>query len=153
MKKALILSFIVLLCSLNISQAQTDEEAIKAVILNMFDGMRAGDSAMVHNSFGKSVTFQRVRELSDGDSRIVNSNFDDFLKAIGTPHDKVSDEQIRFGTIQIDGSMASVWTPFKFYFGEQFSHCGVNVFKLNKTKEGWKIFHLVDTNRKENCDW
>ena len=108
---------------------------------------------MVHNSFGKSVTFQRVRELSDGDSRIVNSNFDDFLKAIGTPHEKVWDEQIRFGTIQIDGSMASVWTPFKFYLGEQFSHCGVNVFKLNKTKEGWKIFHLVDTNRKENCGW
>jgi len=135
------------------SYAQTDMDQIKEVVLNMFDGMRAGDSALVHSSFGESVTFQRVQELPSGDVRIANSDFNDFLKAIGTPHKEVWDEQIEFGTIQIDGKMASVWTMFKFYRGEQFSHCGVNAFKLYKGNDGWKIFHLVDTNRKDNCGW
>ena len=144
--------FLVLIALID-AQAQTDEEEIKAVILNMFNGMRAADSAMVHQSFGTSVTFQRVQELPSGEVRIVNSDFNNFLTAVGTPHEDVWDEKILFETIQIDGKMASVWTPFKFYRGETFSHCGVNVFKLYKGADGWKIFHLVDTYRKDNCVW
>ncbi len=150
MKKTLFLLFFGCVSIFNL-QAQTDEEEIKAVVLNMFNGMRAADSAMVHQSFGTSVTFQRVQELPNGEVRIVNSDFNNFLAAVGTPHDEVWDERIQFETIQIDGKMASVWTPFKFYRGENFSHCGVNVFKLYKGGSGWRIFHLVDTNRKDNC--
>lgn len=133
------------------SMAQDDEQAIKDAIMTMFDGMRAGDSAMVHSVFSDEVVFQRVQENNQGKARVVTSEFSGFLKSVGTPHKDVWDERIEFGTIQIDGKMASVWTPFKFYRGEQFSHCGVNVFKLYKSEEGWKIFHLVDTGRKDNC--
>lgn len=132
-------------------RAQVDKQAIKDAIMTMFDGMRAGDSAMVHSVFSDQVVFQRVQENSQGIARVVSSDFSNFLKSIGTPHDQVWDERIEFGTIEVDGKMASVWTPFKFYRGDQFSHCGVNVFKLYKSEEGWKIFHLVDTSRNENC--
>lgn len=131
-------------------KAQDDVADIKKAIMTMFDGMRAGDSAMVHSVFAEKVIFQRVQSRGD-QSRVTESDFNNFLKAIGTPHDLVWDERIEFGPIQIDGKMASAWVPFKFYLGEQFSHCGVNSFKLYKTVEGWKIFHLVDTNRKDNC--
>lgn len=140
-----------LLLFANNAFCQNDEEAIKKAIMTMFDGMRAGDSAMVHSVFAEQVAFQRVQETQDGKVRLINSDFNNFLKAVGTPHDKVWDERIEFGPILIDGKMASVWTPFKFYFGDQFSHCGVNSFRLYKTDTGWKIFHLVDTNRKDNC--
>jgi len=133
------------------SKAQDDKQAIKDAIMTMFDGMRAGDSAMVHSVFSDQVIFQRVQENQQGVAGVVSSNFSSFLKSIGTPHDKVWDERIEFGNIEIDGKMASAWTPFKFFLGDQFSHCGVNVFKLYKSDEGWKIFHLVDTSRNENC--
>lgn len=133
------------------SMAQDDERAIKEAVMTMFNGMRAGDSAMVHSVFSDEVVFQRVQENREGKAIVVTSKFSDFLKAVGTPHEEIWDERIEFGTIQIDGKMASVWTPFKFYRGNQFSHCGVNVFKLYKAEEGWKIFHLVDTNRGTNC--
>lgn len=152
MKRLLFLVFLAFV-TFHSSYAQSDENEIKEIVLNMFNGMRAGDSAMVHSSFGDDVTFQRVQELPNDEVRIVNSDFKNFLKAVGTPHAEVWDEQIQFGSIQIDGKMASVWTPFKFYRGENFSHCGVNVFKLYKGSEGWKIFHLVDTNRSDNCGW
>lgn len=132
-------------------KAQDDEQAIKDAIMTMFDGMRAGDSAMVHSVFADEISFQRVQDISANGSKTVNSDFRDFLKAVGTPHDQVWDERVEFGPILIDGKMASVWVPFKFYAGERFSHCGVNSFQLHKTEVGWKIFHLVDTSRKENC--
>lgn len=133
------------------SMAQDDERAIKEAVMTMFNGMRAGDSAMVHSVFSDEVVFQRVQENREGKAIVVTSKFSDFLKAVGTPHEEIWDERIEFGTIEIDGKMASVWTPFKFYRGSQFSHCGVNVFKLYKSEAGWKIFHLVDTNRGTNC--
>ncbi|MFY0594006.1 hypothetical protein [Roseivirga sp.] len=133
------------------SQAQNDKADIKKAIMTMFDGMRAGDSAMVHSVFSDQVIFQRVRNIEADGSAIVNSDFSNFLNAVGTPHDLVWDERIEFGPILVDDRMASAWVPFKFYLGDKFSHCGVNSFQLRKTDAGWKIFHLVDTNRKDNC--
>lgn len=133
------------------AQAQSEKEAIKEAINTMFNGMRAGDSAMVHSVIMDDVVFQRVTKNRDGESVVVTSDFQNFLNAVGTPHEEVWDEQIEFGSILIDGDLASVWTPFKFYRGETFSHCGVNSFQLYKTDQGWKIFHLVDTSRPDNC--
>ena len=133
--------------------AQTDEADIKQTIMKMFDGMRAGDSAMVHSAFADQVMMQHVTKNNIGETVVLAPNLKNFLKAVGTPHDKVWDEKIKFETIQIDGDMASVWTPFKFYLGGEFSHCGVNAFKLYKSEDGWKIFHLVDTRRTTDCGW
>ncbi|WP_286755414.1 nuclear transport factor 2 family protein [Roseivirga sp. UBA838] len=143
--------FAVLFCVTAPLQAQDDAAEIRKTIMTMFDGMREGDSAKVHSVMMKDVIFQRVAKNREGKTVVSNSDFQRFLVAIGTPHDKVWDERIEFGPILIDGDMASVWTPFKFYLGDTFSHCGVNAFKLCKTEEGWKIFHLVDTNRRDNC--
>ena len=132
-------------------QAQDDIAEIKKTITTMFDGMRAGDSSMVHSVMKDDVIFQRVTQNREGKAVVQTSSFQNFLNAVGTPHDKVWDEQIEFGTISIDGDLASAWTPFKFYLGGEFSHCGVNSFKLYRTENGWKIFHLVDTSRKDNC--
>lgn len=132
-------------------QAQDDVADIKKAIMTMFDGMRAGDSSMVHSVMKNDVIFQRVAKNREGKTVVQTSVFQNFLNAVGTPHDKVWDEQIEFGPIQVDGDMASAWTPFKFFLGGEFSHCGVNSFKLYRTEEGWKIFHLVDTSRKDNC--
>lgn len=150
MKKIIILLALMGLFAFQ-AQAQSEKEAIKKAINTMFDGMRAGDSAMVHSVIMDDVVFQRVTKNREGNSLVVTSNFQDFLNAVGTPHEEVWDEQIEFGSILIDGDLASVWTPFKFYRGETFSHCGVNSFQLYKTDQGWKIFHLVDTSRPDNC--
>lgn len=131
-------------------QAQSDEEAIKKVINELFEGMRTNDSAWVHKSFAEEVIFQRIVSNEDK-SRINTSDFQNFLNAIGSPKEEVWDERIQFEQLLIDGDMAVAWTPYKFYRGEQFSHCGVNVFNLHKNNGKWQIFHLVDTSRTTDC--
>jgi len=62
-----------------------------------------------------------------------------------------ADERIVFETIRIDGPLASVWTPYNFYYEGKFSHCGVNSFQLVKINGEWKIQYLIDTRRKQGC--
>jgi hypothetical protein len=76
----------------------------------------------------------------------------DFLTAITKPHTEIYDERIVFETIKIDGPLASVWTPYKFYVGTTFSHCGVDSYQLVKIEGNWKIQYLIDTRRKDGCE-
>jgi hypothetical protein len=41
---------------------------------------------------------------------------------------------------------------YAFFAGDTFSHCGVNAFQLFKGADGWKIFHIADTRRREGCE-
>lgn len=61
------------------------------------------------------------------------------------------DERIQFDVVKVDGPLASVWTPYKFYFKGQFSHCGVNSFQLVRVNGEWKIQYLIDTRRRNDC--
>jgi len=63
----------------------------------------------------------------------------------------VADEQIVFKTIKIDGTLAIIWSPDKFYSKGKFSYCGVNSYRLVQLNSGWKIQYIIDTQRKEGC--
>jgi hypothetical protein len=49
------------------------------------------------------------------------------------------------------GSMATVWTPYDFYRGGRFSHCGINNFTLVRLDGKWKIRSIVFTVEKTGC--
>ena len=149
MKKILFLSFI-LLASFKTFAQQTDQDAVKQTINTMFDAMRKGDSTMLRSTFHKNIVFEGISNKKDGTVALDIDNPNDFIKMVGTPHKEIYDEQITFNDIKIDGDMASVWAPYKFYLGKTFSHCGVDVFTLMRTPAGWKIIYVVDTRRKGN---
>lgn len=131
----------------------TDEEkAVYNVVLNVFDAMRAGDSTMLGKSFMPDVQMFTAIYDKDGNPVLNRGSLHQFKLAIGSPHDRIYDEPIWNTEIKIDGLLAQVWTDYAFYLGDTFSHCGVDAFQLFKTKEGWKIFHLTDTRRRDNCE-
>ena len=130
---------------------QSETDAVKKCINTLFEGMRKGDSTMVKSTFAKSMVLQSIGTGKDGKAVLTNDSGDAFAKIVGTPHTGVYDERIVFSDIKIDGSLASVWAPYKFYLSDKFSHCGVDVFELMKTADGWKIIYIVDTRRKDAC--
>ncbi len=125
-------------------------EEVKKTIQTLFDGMRKGDSAMVSSTFSSKIIMQTVGELN-GKVEVKAGNPAAFLRSVGTPHKDVYDERITFDRIQIDADLANVWTSYKFYIGDRFSHCGVNSMTLVKENGAWKLVHIIDTRRKENC--
>lgn len=151
MRKPL-LTLALIFCCITCSFAQQNTtDAVKQTINRLFDGMRKGDSTVLRSVFSKDMILQSISTGKDGKATLSIEKASDFVKAIGTPHQQVYDERIVFGDIKIDGDLASVWAPYQFYLGDKFSHCGVDVFSLLKTAEGWKIIYIVDTRRKDNC--
>ena len=131
--------------------AQSDELAVKSAVNRLFDGMKKADTAMISSAFATSSIMQTVVVAKDGSTRILGEPVDSFLFAIAKPHSEIYDEQITFEVVKIDGELASVWAPYRFYLGTKFSHCGVDSFQLAKVDGQWKIIYLVDTRRKQGC--
>ena len=150
MKKVFILSFTIFLTTELFAQ-QTSTAAIKQTINTMMDAMRKGDSTLLRSVLAKNMELQSVAIDMTGKVSLSTESASGFVAQIGAPHAAVYDERIVFGGIKIDGPLASVWTPYKFYLGTTFSHCGVNFFQLARMEDGWKIIHVAFTTRKDNC--
>ena len=120
-------------------------------VRRMFDGMRAGDSAMVRSVFDSGARLVTVA-VRNGVPRIERGSLDDFLRAVGTPHDEVWDERISDEVVHVDGPLATAWMRYRFYAGSTFSHCGVNSFELIRRPDGWRVSSIADTRRREGCD-
>lgn len=147
--KNLILFFCLLVVQSSFAQTQNDD--IIRPIVQLFDAMRAGDSSQVRTAFTTNPILETITKTKEGVPTIKRGSVTDFANAVGTPHDNIWDEKIWSYDIKQDGRMATVWTPYTFYVGEKMSHCGVNAFTLFETPKGWKINHIIDTRRRDNC--
>ncbi len=128
-----------------------DEKAILAVIQNVFDAMRLGDTVQLRAAFAKEATLQTVLNGKEGNTKILNETVEGFVKAIGTPHKETWNEQFYTPRIHISLPLANVWGDYTFYLDGQLLHCGVDVFELAKDNGQWRIIHLSDTRQKEHC--
>lgn len=132
--------------------AQSSEEAeVQATIETLFEGMLEADAQKVINTFYPDAIMQTMGTNSEGLGTVQKGNLQSFLQGISSAEPGRLNEKILRFEIKVDGPLASVWTPYEFYIGENFSHCGVNSFQLVKMGNGWKIFHIVDTRRQDNC--
>ena len=127
-----------------------EQEVVMATILELFDGYRAADSSRVRAVFTENASLMRVGE-KDGEPHLSGGSIDSFVNYVGSGLDKLHDEPVWDYKVHIDQNLASVWTKYAFYLDGQFHHCGAESFQLFKSKEGWKIFLLVDTSHDE-CD-
>ena len=141
---------ILTLCSLT-TYAQSEEEKAKLPINQFFDGMRTSDSTKIKTSLSPNAILQTIAKTKEGKTVVRTEDIAKFITGITQPHDAVYDERITFNSIKIDGDLATVWTPYQFYIGDKFSHCGVNSFQLVKIDGAWKIQYIIDTRRKDGC--
>jgi hypothetical protein len=132
--------------------SQTDEGAIKRVVNKLFEGMKKADTVLIRSAFTAEPLLQTVLRNKEGKSVVRTEPLDSFLVAIGKPHKEVYDERITYDIIRIDGDLAIVWAPYKFFLDDKFSHCGVDSFQLVKINGEWRIQYLIDTRRKQDCE-
>jgi hypothetical protein len=151
MKRILILLTAMISVS-SITKAQTAEDSVKAVVNQLFTAMRTINGALLKDAFADSAVLQTINRKQDGTFFVQDEKVDDFVKSISSYKKDSLDERITFETIKIDGPLAIVWTPYKFYFAGKFSHCGVNSFQLVKINGRWKIQYLIDTRRRQGCE-
>lgn len=155
MSKSILLLLFILICvqfsakaqGINSTNAINTEKEVKQVIENMFFAMKQSDTLLLKNCFSETVIFQTILNQPEG-VVIKTESVQNFMNSIGKQLPTNLDERIEFGPINVEPLMATVWTPYSFYYKGQYSHKGVNSFQLVKLKEGWKIQYLIDTRYK-----
>lgn len=129
-----------------------EAKAVETTVLRFFDAMRAGDTTAMRSFLAPNARLLSVGATKDGSVLPRETPINAFLKAVGQPHPQALDERIWGSKVEIDGDLATLWCQYAFYVGDQFSHCGADAFQLFRSPQGWKIFSIADTRRKENCD-
>ena len=130
--------------------AQNDEQAVRAAVQQLFDGMRSRDTA-------------KMRAVLHPEARLVSTGIRDgapvvrlvpmarFLESVAGSTGGVLDERLWNTTVQVEAGLATVWTGYTLFVGDRMSHCGIDAFHLVKTPSGWQIIDLADTRRTEGC--
>ncbi|MBC7867356.1 MAG: nuclear transport factor 2 family protein [Gloeobacteraceae cyanobacterium ES-bin-316] len=136
----------------SVAKSQAAEDSVKATIEQLFLAMKTSDAALLVACFADSAMLQTIGSDKQGAVTVKNENIKNFAASISKAPKGALDERINFNMIKIDGALASVWTPYSFYYNGNFSHCGANSFQLIRTRVGWKIQYLIDTRRKTGCE-
>lgn len=135
------------------AQNSQEELDVKQVVIEFFEAFHKQDSVALKKMAHSTITMQSIAEGNEGKTKLSTNQYSDFVKAITSiPADTKFDEKLHSFDVQVNGPLANVTTPYSFYRNGILSHCGVNSFTMVKEAEEWKIVHLIDTRRKENCD-
>ena len=150
--RTIIVVFLVFLASQNVSAQSENEIELKKVIKLFFKGLQSGDTITLKKTVAKNAILQTTYTNNEGEPVLKTDDFNKFLRSIAAkkPEDNW-EEKLGSYTINVDGNMANVWTPYEFYLNYKFSHCGVNSFQLFHNGEAWKIIYLIDTRRRLGC--
>lgn len=119
---------------------------VEKPVRNLFTAMKNADAELLRSVFTETAILQTITK--DG---IKNEDIKDFVTSVSKMAKDDLDERITIEGIHIDGNLASIFTPYSFYYKGKFSHCGANSFQLVKQNGEWKIQYVIDTRRKENC--
>jgi len=138
--------FVLIFLVSNFINAQEGE--VKATIEEFFVAFHAKDTVKLHTVCSDRIILQSIQE-NTASSKLTYESSAEFYKSIAAiPTTITFQEKLLSYSIQIDGAMAHVWTPYEFYVNGKLSHSGVNSFTLFKENNGWKIIYCIDTRRK-----
>ena len=140
-----------LLCVFSFMNCWSQEQEVKEVIEKMFSSMYARDTAALRECFIPAAQLITYSYDAKGNSRVKADAISHFISGITSVGEAEIEERLTGWQCLIDEGMASVWTPYEFYFENNFSHCGVNSFQLMNVQGRWKITQISDTRRRSDC--
>ncbi|WP_251040508.1 nuclear transport factor 2 family protein [Chryseobacterium sp. ISL-6] len=126
----------------------SENKEIEKPIRDLFSAMKNADPDLLKSTFAETAVLQTITK----GGVVKTDSINDFISTISKASKGDLDERIIVESINVDGELASVFTPYQFYYKGKFSHCGANSFQLVKQNDKWKIQYIIDTRRKENCE-
>ena len=129
-------------------ERKAEESSVLAVVQSFFDALEKQDTAAFNRMFLPDARNFSARELPD--SVVIRSQASRSFRFNST---QIIRERMRTASteIKIHGRIAMVWAPYDLWMNDIFSHCGVDVFTLIKSSEGWKIASVAYTLENQGC--
>ena len=129
--------------------AKDEKAAVMAAVQKFFDTMTSRDAAGAESVLFPEGNFFAVRE-QDGKVVARARPHKDYIASLQQQKQRYV-ERAWDSDVRIHGPIAMVWTAYDFWIDGKFSHCGIDVFNLVKTPEGWKIASGVYTTERTGC--
>lgn len=128
------------------------EAALKTFVQQFFQSMYQRDTAALRKAFVPGASLYTFSHDSKGNPRAKGESIADFIRGVSLIGEAQMEERLTGWQCLIDEGIASIWTPYEFYFEGKFTHCGVDSWQMIQVAGEWKISQLTDTRRKGNCD-
>lgn len=153
MKKIFIL-LVILAGSTGLAQNSSDEADAKKVVADFFEAFHKQDSVALRGLAHPTIKMQSIGANAEGKVQVSTMPYGNFLKSIiSIPATTKFEEKLHSYNVQVNGPLAHVVTEYSFWVNGRLSHCGVNSFTLVKEEKDWKIAYLIDTRRKDGCEF
>ena len=151
MKKLLLFILITLSLEAFAQKKHTQEE--KEILLKVqqfFDALENQDTVLF-----KSILLMdgQTWAISEKENTVKYSmrQFRDIMKTFINPA-RIIQERMLSSEIKIHDRIAMAWVPYTLDISGKFSHCGIDIFTMLKTSEGWKIASAAYTVEPDGCE-
>jgi len=135
-----------------LSQHSAAEQAVLKVIEQLFEGMYQADSAAVADILHEEGTIISRRYSDSGEAQLAFTANTSFTNRIGSWKAGSVKERFWDANVMVDDGIAMVWTPYDLHVDGAFSHCGVDLFSLVNTADGWKVASITYNVKEEPCE-
>ena len=132
-----------------VQKKDDDKAAVVATVQKFFDTMASRDVDGARAVLMPEGVLFAVGE-QNGQPAPRASSIEEYLNRLPARKSEYR-ERMWNPEVRVHGPLASVWTPYDFWIDGKFSHCGVDVFDLVKTTEGWKISGGAYTVERTGC--
>lgn len=123
-----------------VEPSNAERDAILAPLQGLFDALEAGDPELLRSVVAPG-TLMSFTETRDGTTTLGTATLDQLAERItSSPVPLI--ERMWDPVVMVDGPLATIWTPYDFYAGDELSHCGIDAATLLLGEDGWKIVGL-----------
>ena len=151
MRRILLLAAVLFLAAhrpLAAQATRADTAAVLATVQRLFDALARRDTAVLRAVMVPGVPFVSIRADTASTPRTQG---DEAVMRMLTRGSERLLERFWSPVIQIQGPIATVWTPYDFHVDGQWSHCGIDTFTLMRTGAEWRIAALAYTVQLRGC--
>ena len=124
--------------------SSVDRDAVIAAVQTLFEAMRTRDTTALRAAFTPGAQLVSVRTVAGTPARFQTQPLAAFVTSVGRAPEELI-ERMWDPRVEIAGDLASLWAPYDFRIGANFSHCGHDAVHLVRTAEGWKIAGITYT--------
>lgn len=118
-----------------------DHAAILGTVQSLFDALASGDGQALRDIMDPNVLMHSVERAADGARSSSTSTLEQLVARV-EGSEQVLTERLWDPEVRVSGDLAMVWTPYDFYVGEEFSHCGADAFVLARNGQSWTVLAL-----------
>ena len=118
-----------------------DRAAILGTIQALFNALATADGPAIRDIMHPDVVMHSVERSGDGTRSSSTSTLDQLVARV-EGSEAVLTERMFDPEVRVSGDLATVWTPYDFYVGDEFSHCGTDAVLLSRSGDSWTIVAL-----------